>query len=106
VVLNKKIFMGEINGFNEGQDYLGVEDYDLWLRIAKSGKIFKYISEPLAENMYHPQSPTQNPKDKYKNLLKVVKKHYLRYHPKTIKVRIYYYFRLFKILVKILFAKN
>jgi len=104
VVIKKKI-MEELNGFNESKGYLAVEDYDLWLRIAKSGKIFKYISEPLAESRIGGMS-TENATVQYKNLLRVIKKHYLVYHPKTIKVRIYYYFRLFKILMKILFAKN
>ena len=35
--------------FNETKDYVIVEDYDLWLRIAFNGGIFYFINKPLGE---------------------------------------------------------
>jgi glycosyltransferase involved in cell wall biosynthesis len=35
--------------FNQSPDYVIVEDYDMWLRIAYHGGIFYFVSEPLGE---------------------------------------------------------
>ena len=35
--------------FNQDNNYVIVEDYDLWLRLANAGARFTFISEPLGE---------------------------------------------------------
>ena len=35
--------------FNQGSDYVAVEDYDLWLRLASQGARFAFITKPLGE---------------------------------------------------------
>lgn len=35
--------------FNESRDYVAVEDYDLWLRLAYIGACFTFIANPLGE---------------------------------------------------------
>jgi len=35
--------------FNQSPDYVIVEDYDMWLRIAFHGGIFRFIADPLGE---------------------------------------------------------
>lgn len=46
VMLKRKIF-NEIKLFNDNEEYLGWEDYDLWLRIAKANFKFRLIKENL-----------------------------------------------------------
>ena len=54
VMLRKELFR-EFR-YNEAQIYL--EDWDLWLRMAASGKIIEKIAEPLVQYRIHDQSAT------------------------------------------------
>ena len=47
VVLNKQVF-DEVGGFDERRSLIGVEDYNLWLRIAATGKRIRTLQEPLS----------------------------------------------------------
>ncbi len=46
-VMVRKNSLDAVGGFNEGHDFLAVEDYDLWLRMSRRYP-FGYIDEPLA----------------------------------------------------------
>lgn len=39
--------------FNESPDYITVEDYDLWLQLARCGARFKFLNEVLGEYVIH-----------------------------------------------------
>ena len=43
----------DANYFDERYELRGVEDYDLWLRMAEKKKIFKYHNEVLSEYIIH-----------------------------------------------------
>jgi hypothetical protein len=46
----RRAFLNQYNlRFNQSPNYVIVEDYDLWLRIAFYGGRFNFISEPLGE---------------------------------------------------------
>jgi len=46
-VMARKNCLDAAGGFNEGHDFIAVEDYDLWLRMSRRCP-FGYIDEPLA----------------------------------------------------------
>lgn len=45
----RKSILDEMNGFSLDKELVAVEDFDLWLRIAKKGYRFKVISTPLGD---------------------------------------------------------
>lgn len=46
--------------FDESEDLITVEDYDLWLRIAKNNFKFYFIDVPLGEYLVHDNNLSQN----------------------------------------------
>lgn len=48
VVIRKEALL-EAGGFDARQEYLGCDDYDLWIRFAAKGKVFHFIDDALAE---------------------------------------------------------
>ena len=46
----------EVGGCREEPDYFEVEDYDLWMRLARAGKRFAFLDEPLGEFVVHSTS--------------------------------------------------
>lgn len=48
-VVIKKEALVDIGGFDTRQEYLGCDDYDLWIRLAAKGEVFHFIDEALAE---------------------------------------------------------
>ena len=46
--------------FDESEDIITVEDYDLWLRIAKNNYKFYFINVPLGEYLVHNNNLSQN----------------------------------------------
>ena len=53
-VLVKKEILDKVGLFDESKMCAGVEDFDLWLRIAKSGYKIDYVPEHLFKYNYHP----------------------------------------------------
>ena len=48
VVIKKEALM-EIGGFDVREEYLGCDDYDLWIRLARMGARFHFINDVLGE---------------------------------------------------------
>ncbi len=46
-VVVRKSILDKVGFFNEGQEYIAWEDFDLWLRISKTTNHFVHISQPL-----------------------------------------------------------
>lgn len=46
----------EVGGCREEREYFEIEDYDLWMRLARDGKRFAFIEEPLGEFVVHKTS--------------------------------------------------
>ena len=46
--------------FNTSPDYVIVEDYDLWLRMALNGANFQFIREPLGEYLIEDDNISKN----------------------------------------------
>ena len=49
----KRELMEKMGGFDPCKEFVHVEDYETWLRIAKLGKKFYFINEPLGEYRAH-----------------------------------------------------
>ncbi len=48
VIANRKVLL-DVGGFNEDRTIMGVEDYNLWLRIAATGTTFVTVREELTD---------------------------------------------------------
>lgn len=46
ITIKKEIF-DKVGLFKEGKNFLGVEDWDFWIRVIDSGEKIKHLSEPL-----------------------------------------------------------
>jgi glycosyltransferase involved in cell wall biosynthesis len=57
-VLLRKAAWEAVGGFDETRDLIGVEDYNLWLRLAHAGWRFTILPEPLVDYRPTPQSLT------------------------------------------------
>jgi glycosyltransferase involved in cell wall biosynthesis len=95
----KKNIIEEINGFNQSPEYLTCEDYDAWLNLAKLGKVFYHINEPLAESEVGGYQ-FNNYAVKCENTEILFEKHYYKYPQKNIITSFYYYYRLLKLKLK------
>jgi glycosyltransferase involved in cell wall biosynthesis len=76
-----------LGGFSEEVRFAGVEDYDLWLRLARAGCTIAYLHEALGTCRMHDQSfsaKTQQHCDKSLNLLNY---HFENWHGKTFFIR-------------------
>ncbi|MEI6066094.1 MAG: glycosyltransferase family 2 protein [Methylococcaceae bacterium] len=61
--------------FNQSPDYVIVEDYDLWLRIAFHSGVFHFIAEPLGEYIIEDDNISSNLEKTQHNHLVVLKDH-------------------------------
>lgn len=57
-VLLRKAAWEAVGGFDESRDLIGVEDYNLWLRLAHAGWYFTILPEPLVDYRPTAQSLT------------------------------------------------
>ena len=58
IVIRKEILLQEL--FDEDSSLHGVEDFDLWLRLAKKGVLFTFIDEVLGFYRIHPGGISRN----------------------------------------------
>lgn len=72
VCVRKNIFLESV-GFEEDSNFIGLEDYHLWIELARSGTRFKYIAEPLGNYFLGNENLSLNDEsriDRYKFLFK------------------------------------
>lgn len=58
-VMVRRECLEKVGCFDESKDLSYVEDYDLWLRVARSYKI-EYLDQPLARYRFQPQNRSSN----------------------------------------------
>jgi glycosyltransferase involved in cell wall biosynthesis len=86
-VLRRRNFL-EVGGFSENPRFVGVEDYDLWLRLAKAGCRFFYQHEVLGTYRVHSECFTSKSERHCQHILNVLNSHFAEWQRKTL------YFRL------------
>jgi glycosyltransferase involved in cell wall biosynthesis len=59
-VLIRRDWLGKAGRLNEAPEALGVDDYDLWLRLARLRCPFTHVAEPLATWQYHGDNASQD----------------------------------------------
>ena len=74
-VLTRKDILQEVALFDEDRKYQNCEDYDLWLKLAKSGAVFFGMKEKLAKYRRHSASMMNNDSRLLKSMTAVVRKH-------------------------------
>lgn len=67
---------GDGGGFSEEPRFNGVEDYELWLRLAKAEYRFGFVPEVLGNYRVHRQGITQWIGEYHRHLLNVLEAHY------------------------------
>lgn len=73
-VLARKDFLCEVEGFDENMDFRFIEDWELWLRLSKKGKV-RILSQPLLKyRMYNKKD--RDARQVALNTLKILEKHY------------------------------
>lgn len=61
--------------FNQSPDYVIIEDYDMWLRVAFHGGVFHFIAEPLGEYIIENDNISSNLEKMQHNHLVVLRDH-------------------------------
>jgi glycosyltransferase involved in cell wall biosynthesis len=83
VALRRHKFL-ELGGFSEDLRFAGVEDYDLWLRLARAGCTIAYLHEVLGTFRVHDQSFTAKIQQHCENLLNLLACHFDDWPGKTL----------------------
>ena len=65
----------EIILFDESDNYVGVEDYELWLRLASANKKIHFMHHALGQYTIHGSNESKNIHRHYSNLKKVIQSH-------------------------------
>jgi glycosyltransferase involved in cell wall biosynthesis len=68
----------EVGGFQEREDLVTVEDYDLWMRLARAGARFEVIPEILGEYTLHASNASANLERTYDNAFRALEEQYLQ----------------------------
>ncbi len=85
VVRRQKIL--EVGGFSENIQFRGVEDYDLWLRLAQAGCRIEYIHKILGVYLACGQGFTNNIALHHQHAMNLLDAHFQRWEPKTLYYR-------------------
>jgi glycosyltransferase involved in cell wall biosynthesis len=75
VMVNRSFLMKNELLFNESKEFISVEDYDLWLRIANLGGKYFFLEKPLGEYIIHDNNTSSNTLRSIQNLTLVLKYH-------------------------------
>jgi len=73
----------KVGGFNEERSYFLVEDFDFWMKLAKSGSRFYYLHEVLGEYTIHSENWTRNIDYNYRQNLQYIHKQ-IELYPETL----------------------
>lgn len=74
-VVVKRRVLEEIGGFSERPDFVGVEDYDLWLKVSKLGR-FYFVDSVLGDYMIHDANFSSDIQTRATNWLNVLESHF------------------------------
>ena len=74
-VLLRRAALDRVGAFEEGKPYHGLEDYDLWLRLAKAGFVFYGMTDALARYRKHSSAMTATPSNLFHPMLLIVQRH-------------------------------
>jgi len=74
-VLLKRSALDRVGLFEEGKAYHGCEDYDLWLRLARSGFVFYGMADVLARYRRHETAMTAMRSNMFKLTLLIVRRY-------------------------------
>lgn len=72
-----------VGGFSENLSINGLEDYDLWLRLARSGTVIRYLHQPLGTYRVYGGGITSNVESYCQRGLNLLRMHYTSWQPKT-----------------------
>ena len=75
VTVSKKFLKKNKLKFNESKKFVSVEDYDLWMLIAKKKANFLFIDDVLGTYIIHDKGISQNNKKHLNNLKNLLKNH-------------------------------
>lgn len=73
-----------LSGFDEAPSFVTVEDYDLWLRIARAGFRIRFLPEVLGEFRITGQNMSSRIELHYAALREVIMRHYERLQPRRV----------------------
>jgi glycosyltransferase involved in cell wall biosynthesis len=76
-----------LGGFSEEVRFAGVEDYDLWLRLAKAGGAIAYLHEALGTCRLHEQSFSAKTQQHCDKSLDLLNHHFENWPEKTLPIR-------------------
>ena len=76
-----------LGGFSEDSRFAGVEDYDLWLRLARAGGAIEYLHEVLGTFRVHDQSFTAKIQQHCDNSINLLNCHFENWQGKTFFIR-------------------
>lgn len=85
VVRRQKIL--EVGGFSEDMQFNGVEDYDLWLRLAQANCRIEYLHKILGVYRVYGQGVTNNIALHNQHSMNLLNAHFQKWQPKTLYYR-------------------
>jgi teichuronic acid biosynthesis glycosyltransferase TuaG len=74
-VLMRRSTLDAVGGFEEGLEFQACEDYDLWLKAAKSEAVFFGMPDKLVRYRRHPNAATHRESNVMKPMLRVIARH-------------------------------
>jgi glycosyltransferase involved in cell wall biosynthesis len=80
----KKDKLFEVGLFAERRDWNGVEDYDMWLKLAKNNCKFFFLNEVLGEYILHDTNMTAQIESFYIRILNVLEHYFSQWPQKTV----------------------
>lgn len=72
----RKRCLKEVGGFSEDAAFITAEDYDLWLRLSRSGVTFHFLEDVLGEYTLHDSNSSNMILRQMRAELSVLKKHF------------------------------
>ncbi len=82
-VIMRGEFLRQAGGFSESVRFVGIEDYDLWLRLARLGCRFEYLHEVLGNYRVHSSNITNKTEVFCEHFLNVLESHFCEWPEKT-----------------------
>ena len=91
----------EVNGFNENKSIVGIEDYDLWLRLIDSDIKVSFIKDTLGIYYLHNNNFSRSLLKRLKAELIVISMHTLKFNLRNPSILILFIKRLLRLFLSI-----